>query len=72
VKYFVPGTLYMYQVDQIQDLLTLDLGAVYWKHSVCSEPIIDLDIDATSSGPVIAAATNSRVWYITFVPPGLR
>jgi hypothetical protein len=62
----------MYQVDQIMDLLTLDLGAVYWLHSLCSEPIIDLDIEETSSGPVIAAATNSRVWYITFIPPGLR
>jgi hypothetical protein len=62
----------MYQLDQIMDLLTLDLGAVYWQHSVCSEPIIDLDINETSSGPVIAAATNSRVWYITFIPPALR
>lgn len=62
----------MYQVDQMKDLLNLDLGAVYWTHSLCSEPIIDLDIDATSSGPVIAAATDSRVWYITFIPPGLR
>ncbi|GFG33174.1 hypothetical protein Cfor_06758 [Coptotermes formosanus] len=66
------GTLYMYQLDQITDLLTLDLGAVYWKHSLCSEPIIDLDINETSNGPVIAAAANSRVWYITFIPPGLR
>lgn len=62
----------MYQLHQITDLLTLDLGAVYWKHSLCSEPIIALDVDDTNSGPVIAAATNSRVWYITFIPPGLR
>jgi hypothetical protein len=69
---FVPGTLYMYLLSHIRDLLTLDLRQVYWKHSLCEDPITALDIAETSDGPVIAATTRHNIYRIHFIPPRLR
>ncbi|XP_069696935.1 uncharacterized protein [Periplaneta americana] len=60
------GTLYLYLLHHITDLLTLDLRAVYWKHSLSSDPIIAVDITETSNGPRIAAATKDKLYCIPF------
>lgn len=65
------GTLYMYLLSHITDLLTLNLAQVYWKHSVDQDPIIALDIAETSDGPVIAATTHCTIHRILFIPPRL-
>ncbi|KAJ9601080.1 hypothetical protein L9F63_000815, partial [Diploptera punctata] len=67
------GSLYMYYLKDVADLITLDLKAYIWKYDVLSlEPIIGLDITETDDAPKIIAVTEEDIFCFTFLPPWLR
>lgn len=67
------GSLYMYYTKEVSQLLSLDLEAYTWKcNTLCSKPIIGLDITESGDAPKIAATTGDKMFFITFIPPWLQ